>query len=65
MEINVEFLAGTSIEGAIQEAKEKARMWGVVYVCFRFNDVRLSIGQDADVDQAVKEYWQNRRHVIA
>jgi len=64
MQINVEFLAGTSIEDAIQEAKRKAEMLDVVYVCFMFNDVKFSIGRDADVYEAMQAYRENWRHVI-
>lgn len=58
MTIDVEFLAGTSIEEAVKEAKHKAVQWDVAYVCFNFNGVSMSIGKNADVQEAV-EKWNN------
>lgn len=58
MTIDVDFLAGTSIEEAIKEAKHKALQWDVAYVCFNFNGVSMSIGKNADVQEAVEE-WDN------
>lgn len=54
--IEVEFLAGTSIEQAIQEAKEKAIFWDVAYVEFNFNGVRISVRQNTDVEKTVKKF---------
>lgn len=54
--IHVEFLAGTDITQAIEEAKQKARHWDVAYVKFDFNGVRFSIGQDANVQKAVDKF---------
>jgi len=58
MTINVEFLAGTSLEDALQEAKQKAGDMDVVYVCFRFNGSNFSIGRNADIDD-VMEQWND------
>lgn len=54
--INVDFLAGISIEHAIGEAKEKACVWNVAYVCFSFNGVKISVSQKADVEEMVEKY---------
>lgn len=54
--IELDFLAGTSIKDAVTEAKQKARMFDVAYVKFNFNGVRMSIGRDADVKQAAKDF---------
>lgn len=54
--IDVEFLAGTDITQAIEEAKQKARQWGVAYVTFSFNGCKFSIGQDANVQKAVDKF---------
>ena len=54
--INVEFLAGTPIEHAIGEAKIKASLWNVAYVCFKFNGVSMSVSQRANVDDMAEEY---------
>ena len=56
MTIDVEFLAGTDIEQAISEAKEKALKFDVAYICFKFNGIHCSIGRNADVDDAVDRY---------
>lgn len=54
--INVDFLAGTSIEHAIGEAKIKASLWHVAYVKFDFNGVKISIKQNTDVEETVERY---------
>ncbi len=54
--IDVEFLAGTSINQAISEAKQKAIQWDVAYVCFSFNGVSMSVGQNADVDEGISQW---------
>jgi hypothetical protein len=56
MTIEVDFLAGTKIEDAVTEAKEKAALWGIAYVQFKFNDVRFSIGAGADVYEVLQEW---------
>jgi hypothetical protein len=59
MTVNVEFLVGTDIADAVREAKDKAGMWGVAYVCFDFNGTKFSIGANADVCE-VLEQWKDR-----
>lgn len=54
--IEVEFLAGTSIEQAIGEAKIKASLWNVAYVKFNFNGVKISVKQNTDVEKTVKKF---------
>lgn len=54
--INIEFLAGTSIETAVQEAKEKAILWQVAYVKFDFNGVKMSVRAKTDVAEAVDKW---------
>ena len=56
MTINVEFLAGTKIEDAVKEAKEKAQQLDVAFICFNFNGVHLSIGRNADVSDVVNQW---------
>lgn len=56
MQITVSFLAGTDIKDAITEAKSKAIMWDVAYVCFDFNGVSINIRQDADVDKTIEKF---------
>lgn len=58
MNIEVEFLAGTSLKDALEEAKQKAEKWDVCYVCFKFNNVGFSIGRNADTYEAYQE-WDN------
>lgn len=57
MTINVEFLAGTTIEEAVEEAKLKAEKLDVAYICFNFNGTSFSIGRNADVYE-VLERWR-------
>lgn len=62
MQITVSFLAGTDIEDAITEAKIKAIMWNVAYVCFDFNGVRVSVRQNTDIEEAVEKYHEALRN---
>jgi hypothetical protein len=54
----VEFLAGTSVEDAIKEAKQKAVLLCVAYITFNFNGVRFSISSRADVEKCAKEFLE-------
>ena len=59
MTLNVEFLAGTTIEQAVEEAKIKAEKLDVAYICFSFNGTSFSIGRNADVCEVLEE-WRNK-----
>lgn len=63
--IEVEFIAGTTIENAVVEAKQKAIEWGVTYIKFTFNGVKLSIGPTANVEWVIDEFSTDREHVIS
>jgi len=54
--IEVEVLAGTSIEEAIMEAKDLAQRMNLAFVKFKFNGVRMSVGSNADVKDAAWQY---------
>lgn len=54
--IDVEFLAGTDIIEAVEEAKQKARQWNVAYVKFDFNGCSISVGQEACVQRVAARY---------
>ena len=56
MTINVGFLAGTSLEDAIHEAKGKAGDMDVAYICFRFNGARFSIGRNTDIESMIEQW---------
>jgi len=58
MIMNVEFLAGTEIKEVINDAKQKAKEWGVCYIKFRFNSVDFTIGEFADIDIVEKKYFE-------
>ena len=59
MSIEVEFLVGTSFLEACEEAHDKAIEWGVAYVKFDFNGVRVSVGQRAVIDdKALQLYYE-------
>lgn len=58
--IEVEFLAGTDIKEAVQEAKEKANAWNISYVRFSFNGTPFSVGKNADIDKTVEE-WNDKK----
>jgi hypothetical protein len=50
LSINVEVLAGTSIEKAIVEAKDLAQRMELAFVKFNFNGVHMSVSRSADVE---------------
>lgn len=54
--IKCEFLAGTSLEDAILEAKSKASIFNVSYIFFDFNGGSFSIGRNADKDKIIEEW---------
>lgn len=56
MIVSVKFLAGTTIGDAIEEAKAKAAMWDVAYVCFDFNGTHISIGRNANAYDVTEEF---------
>jgi hypothetical protein len=58
--ITVTFLAGTDIDKAIIEAKEKAILWNVAFVCFDFNNINCSISQTCDVEVAISKFHKLR-----
>ena len=56
MSVQVEFLAGTSFEDAVKEAKEKAILWDLAYVMFDFNGIHVSVRPTANVDDVMETY---------
>ena len=56
MIIKVEFLAGTNIKDAVEEAKQKAEKLDLAYVEFDFNGISFSIGRNADVLDVWDQY---------
>ena len=54
--ISVEFLAGTEFTKAVSEAKQLAERLQLAYVAFSFNGVKCSIGANADVEEAYKQF---------
>jgi hypothetical protein len=64
MIINVEFVAGTDINSAVSQAKQKASQWGVSYVCFNFNGISFSIGCSADIESVINQYTRHNKDEI-
>lgn len=58
MSVQVEFLAGTSFEDAVKEAKDKAILWDMAYVVFDFNGVHVSVRPTAKLDNVLETYNQ-------
>lgn len=56
MILHVEFLAGTDIQEAAKEAKEKAIFFKMAYVKYRFNGIAFSISQKANIEKFCEEY---------
>jgi len=62
--INIKILAGTDIDTAIKEAKNLATNLDVAYVYFNFNGTKMSIGQNADTEKVIKQYFKRREDYI-
>lgn len=56
MELEVSFMAGTSLKDAVCEAKVKVAILNVAFVNFNFNGVSISISADADVEYVIDTY---------
>lgn len=54
--LNIEFLPGTSIAQAAEEAIELVNRLGIAYVQFDFNGVKCSVGRNATVETTVEHY---------
>jgi len=64
MSVNVEFLCGTDVKEAIQEAKLKASLWNVAYVCFKFNGKSFSVSRNADVARMLTEFDDEYKYIV-
>lgn len=64
LSLKVDFLAGTSITDAVEQAKELAIELNVSYIKFDFNGVNVSVGQNADVDSAYLKYTTADKYLI-
>ena len=54
--LNVELGGTITITQAITEAKELCMKLNVGYICFTFNNVKVSVSQEADIEAAVESY---------
>lgn len=54
--LTIDFLAGTSLDDALAEAKDKAIKFEFCYVCFNFNGVSFSVSPRADLQRMSEEY---------
>ena len=61
--IKVDFLAGTSFNDSIHEAKRLARRMDICYVAYVFNGINVSIGQNADLKQAEQDFKDHKRFI--
>ena len=63
------FLAGTTIDEAVGEAKRLAQDLNLAYCGFNFNGFTIKVSQSADVDRTVDEYMgfdkgKNHKYII-
>ena len=65
MILKIEFLAGTMIQEAIKEAKEKAVKYDLAYIEFNFNGNEFMVGQTADIEKMLKQYPKEKIIVSA
>ena len=58
--VNIELLAGTSIENAVREAAMFAKRMEVAYASFDFNGVKCSVSRRALTlsDEKILEKWR-------
>ena len=56
MTLKVEFLAGTAIEEAIQQASSLAKKLDLAFVSFTFNGIDCSISSKAIVKEMVSKF---------
>ena len=54
--LQAEFLAGTTMEQVVSEAKALAIKLDLAYVKFNFNGINISVGKTADVEYIKKEF---------
>ena len=64
--LKVEFLAGTSLEDALKEAKYKAVQCNLAYVEFDFNGIGFSVRQNGNIEEALEKYKEHGvfKHII-
>ena len=65
MIIKVEFLAGTKLESAVEEAKEKAVKLDVCYIEFDLDGTSFCIGRNADVCDVLEQYKAGMNHIVS
>ena len=65
MIIKVEFLAGTKLEPAVEEAKEKAVKLDVCYIEFDLEGISYWIGRNADVCDVLEQYKAGMNHIVS
>lgn len=56
MVIKVEFLGGTDIKSAAEDARDLAQKLRAAYVRFNFNGTNVSVGRFANIDYVVARY---------
>ena len=54
--LKLEALAGTDIEDAVREAKDKCISLNLAYTYFSFNGILVSVGKRADPAKALQQY---------
>jgi hypothetical protein len=52
----VEFLAGTDLKDALQDAKEKAKLFDVALICFDFNGINFCVSKMTDIEEKISMY---------
>jgi len=61
MSLEVSFLAETDVKDAIIEARNKAQLFNVAYVCFNFNTCKFSVSPGCDVKSLYSEWLSSQR----
>ena len=62
--LNVEILAGTSLEDALREAKSLAKRLSLAYVCFSFNGIKISVSPNADVEKGLEKFREGKDIIV-
>lgn len=65
--MEIEFVAGTTIEAAVTEAKQKVLEWNVGCIYFKFNGVSIYVGKSSDLSD-IEYKWhkalENKKTIV-
>lgn len=60
--IKIDFLLGSNIDDAVEDAIRLARMLNLAYVEFVFNEYSFLVSQNANADEMIQRYKDNPKN---